>query len=61
VLIFEEKKMFMLKPKVQEILNEKFSDHSNAYFLLFPEGYVSAFWDHNPEIRIIPKDWVSQA
>jgi hypothetical protein len=42
----------MLRPKVQEILNEKFRDHSNAQFLLFLEGYISAFWDHNLETRI---------
>jgi hypothetical protein len=28
--------------------------------LLFPEGYISAFWDHNFEIRIASKNWLGQ-
>jgi hypothetical protein len=47
----------MLRPKVEEILNE-FRDDSNAHFFLFLEGYISAFWDHNLEIRIGSKGLV---
>jgi hypothetical protein len=54
------KKYFMLRPKVEEILNE-FRDDSNAHFFLFLEGYISAFWDHNLEIRIGSKVSVHQA
>jgi hypothetical protein len=34
VLIFGEK-VFMLRPKVKEILNEKFRDHISAHFVIF--------------------------
>jgi hypothetical protein len=30
-------------------------------FCLFPEGYISAFWEHNLEIRIGSKGWVGEA
>jgi hypothetical protein len=32
-----------------------------APILLFPEGYLSAFWDRNIEIRIGSKGSVGQA
>jgi hypothetical protein len=51
VLIFAGKNILMVRPKVLEILNEKFRDHSNTLSAI-PEGYISAFWDHDLEKRI---------